>query len=319
MPDSCAKYKDPTHCKRTAPDMVGDAMKGGRDWERVTADGLIYTISCKHNCKKLPVASQSYDAETDGKWMWITFESPNNKNQVEIFEVFDISPMKEEEPAAPAQSNAGAAESIAMKVGTGFFVSDWGYILTNAHVVSGCKQIQTRDSNAVRLVSKDDKGDLALLKIEVKSPAVATFRLRPEPRIGDSVIAFGFPLQGVLSSEGNLSTGNVSATSGVGDDPRFIQVSVPVQPGNSGSPLLDSGGAVIGGIESKLDAAVAFQITGDIPENVNFAIRASEVIHFLDRNTVSYHVEESGSFPDLRVADVAAKAKQFSLPIECVE
>ncbi len=89
----CEKYRDPTHCKRTAPDMLGDTK---HDWERVTANGLIYTIRCKRNCKKIPAPSQSYDAETDGKLMWITFEMPDNRNVVEIFEIFDISPAKED-------------------------------------------------------------------------------------------------------------------------------------------------------------------------------------------------------------------------------
>lgn len=89
----CEKYRDPTHCKRTAPEMLGDTK---HDWERVTANGLIYTIRCKRNCKKIPAPSQSYDAETDGKLMWITFEMPDNRNLVETFEIFDISPAKEE-------------------------------------------------------------------------------------------------------------------------------------------------------------------------------------------------------------------------------
>ncbi|HXZ11405.1 MAG TPA: serine protease [Candidatus Sulfotelmatobacter sp.] len=316
--DGCERYKDPTHCERTAAEMFGDAAKGGRDWERVTADNLIYTISCKHNCKKLPVMSQSYDADTDGKWMWITFESPDNKNLVEIFEIYDISKMKEE-TAAPAQPSEGAAENTGTKVGTGFFVSDQGHILTNAHVVSGCRQIQTRDGRLLRLVSSDKGIDLALLKVEGEVPAVATFRLRPAPRVGDSVVTFGFPLQGILSSEGNLTTGTVAAKTGLGDDPRFMQVSAPVQPGSSGSPLLDSGGDVVGVMESKLDAAKIFQIVEDIPENVTFAIQASETTQFLERNHVSYRVEATATILDLKVADVAAKAKQFSLPIECIQ
>lgn len=217
-------------------------------------------------------------------------------------------------PAVEPSSDAGT-----IIVGTGFFVSEHGHLLTNAHVVSGCKQIRTRDGRTADLVGWDNQIDLAVLKVEGDSPAFGTFRTRPAPRIGDSIIAFGFPLQGVLSSEGNLSTGTVAATTGMGDDPRFIQVSAPVQPGNSGSPLLDSSGDVIGVVESKLDAAEAFRMVGDIPENVNFAIRGSEAIRFLERNHVAYHIENTEAIPDLKVADVAARAKQFSLPIECLK
>jgi S1-C subfamily serine protease len=313
--DGCEKYKEPTHCRRTSAEMFMDTK---HDWERVTADGLIYTISCRHNCTRILVEGGSYDAETDGKLMWITFERPINKNLVETFEVFDISPMKEETAALP-QPSAPAANRQTMSAGTGFFVSEQGHILTNAHVVSGCKRIQTREGSTARLVSEDDEIDLALLKVESESPAVATFRLQPVPRVGDSVIAFGFPLQGILSSEGNLSTGTVAAVAGVGDDPRFIQVSAPVQPGNSGSPLLDSSGDVIGVVEAKLDAVETLRIAGDIPQNVNFAIRAFEAIHFLERNHVPYHVEATPSMPDLKVADVAAKVRRFSVPLVCEE
>jgi len=87
----CERYKDPTHCKGTAPEMLSDTK---HDWERVIADDVIYTIRCKRNCKKIPSPSQSYEAETDGKCMRIIFLMPNDKDRVEMFEVFDISPAK---------------------------------------------------------------------------------------------------------------------------------------------------------------------------------------------------------------------------------
>jgi hypothetical protein len=65
------------------------------DWERVIADDVIYTIRCKGTCKKIPSPSLSYEAETDGKFMWITFLTPDNKDKVVTFEIFDISPAKE--------------------------------------------------------------------------------------------------------------------------------------------------------------------------------------------------------------------------------
>ena len=87
----CERYKEPTHCKGTAPEMLSDTK---HLWERVIADDVIYTIRCKRNCKKIPSPSQSYEAETDGKFMWITFLMPDNKDKVETFEIFDISSAK---------------------------------------------------------------------------------------------------------------------------------------------------------------------------------------------------------------------------------
>jgi S1-C subfamily serine protease len=97
------------------------------------------------------------------------------------------------------------------------------------------------------------RADLALLKADPPS-SIATFRGGPAPKLGDSVLAFGFPLPGLLSSEGNVSTGILSAMSGLRNDVRFVQISTPVQPGNSGGPLLDSSGHVIGIVVAKLDA-----------------------------------------------------------------
>jgi hypothetical protein len=94
--DGCEKYQDPMHCRRTAVEMTSDTK---HDWERVTANGLIYTISCRHNCKEIPMEGQNFDAETDGQQMWITFEKPGKKDIVGTFEVVDISPMREDRPA----------------------------------------------------------------------------------------------------------------------------------------------------------------------------------------------------------------------------
>src|SRR6185437_7303219 len=101
------------------------------------------------------------------------------------------------------------------------------------------------------------------------------------------------PLPGVLSSEGNLSAGILSATEGLENDARFIQISAPVQPGNSGGPLFDSSGHVIGVVEAKLDALKIAELTGDIPQNVNFAVRLSEIRKFLDGAGVRYEREDS--------------------------
>jgi len=224
------------------------------------------------------------------------------------------SPETKQSPAVEPASHEGT-----IIAGTGFFVSEHGWILTNEHVVSGCKQIQTRDGRTASLVTWDEKIDLALLSVRGESPAVARFRLQPVPRVGDSVVAFGFPLQGILSSGGNLTTGTIAAETGIGDDPRCFQISAPVQPGSSGSPLLDTSGDVVGVVEAKLDAVETLRVTGDIPQNVNFAIRASEAAKFLESVGIAYYADKAASTLDRKVADVAAAAKEFSVPIVCVQ
>ena len=136
------------------------------------------------------------------------------------------------------------------------------------------------------VVARDQENDLALLAAPVSLPA-ADFRGDPAIRAGDSVVAVGFPLHGLLASEANVTTGTVSALAGIGDDDRFLQMTVPVQPGNSGGPLLDLQGRVVGVVVAKLDAVRVASVTGDIPQNVNFAIKADVVQNFLRASGVA--------------------------------
>jgi S1-C subfamily serine protease len=143
----------------------------------------------------------------------------------------------------------------------------------------------------------------------------ATFREGRGVRAGDAATAVGFPLRGVLASSANVTTGTVSALAGLGDDTRYIQVTAPIQAGNSGGPLLDQSGHVIGIIVSKLDAVKVFRATGDLPQNVNFALHASVARTFLDANSVEY--ETAPSTRTLSAADVGERAKAFTVVVEC--
>jgi S1-C subfamily serine protease len=138
--------------------------------------------------------------------------------------------------------------------GSGFFFSSDGYLLTNLHVVTGC---QTAGVNirglavSAQVLSSDAKNDLALLKTE-RSPAFLQFRDDQRLKLGESIVAVGYPLAGVIASSMNLTTGTISALAGIGDDTRMIQFTAPVQPGNSGGPLLDQSGHVVGVVTGKL-------------------------------------------------------------------
>src|SRR5262249_25752635 len=106
------------------------------------------------------------------------------------------------------------------KFGTGFVVSNQGHILTNNHVVSGCRTLATRDGKTLQVLSKNPHADLALLQANVVPTKVAIFRTGAAPKLGDEVVAFGFPLPGLLSSDGNVSAGILSATTGLQNDVR---------------------------------------------------------------------------------------------------
>jgi S1-C subfamily serine protease len=211
-----------------------------------------------------------------------------------------------------------AQATTAVRTGSGFAISRTTHIVTNAHVVAQCKSVRVlsgAQQASGRVLAIDVDADLAVLQTSLSVPKTMAMRSSPALRLGESVIAFGFPLTGALSQGGNLTTGNVSALAGLRDDPKYIQVTAPVQPGNSGGPLLDAGGNVIGVITAKLDALAVAKRTGDVPQNVNFAVRAEVLEAFLQTHKIPYDVAVTDG--QLAVADVAEAAKQASVRIEC--
>ena len=219
--------------------------------------------------------------------------------------------------ASDAPEGAPTSGTATHTFATGFFVSRQGHILTNNHAVKGCISLSTSDGKALRVVSRNAGSDLALVQADVTPAAVAILRAGPAPKVGDAVVAFGFSLPGILSSEGNVSTGVLSAASGLRDDPRFIQISAPVQPGNSGGPLFDAAGHVIGVVVAKLDALQVARVTGDVPQNVNFAVHWSEVRAFLDEEGIQYRREPSPRAAN--TPDIAALARKMSVGVECTK
>jgi S1-C subfamily serine protease len=126
----------------------------------------------------------------------------------------------------PAES--AGVESGAKRFGSGFIVSKQGYVLTNNHVVEGCRTLVTSDGRALTMVDRRPSVDLALLKLDTTPSSIAVFRSGSPPKAGDTVFAFGYPLPDILSSEGNISTGILSATTGINDNVQQVQI-VPIR------------------------------------------------------------------------------------------
>ena len=194
-------------------------------------------------------------------------------------------------------------------------------MLTNHHVVDGCASLQVKRIGGVTesasLVAADDKNDLAVLVVDSTPPQVARFRLVQRVRQGEKVYAYGFPWSGALASGGNMTDGTVSALAGVGDDTRYLQITSPIQPGNSGGPLVGEGGRVIGVVTSKLNALKVAGITGDIPQNVNFALKDSIAKNFLDANDIPY--ETAAPEDGLSTSDIADRVRAFTIYVVCMK
>src|SRR5215813_2864958 len=203
--------------------------------------------------------------------------------------------------------------------GTGFFASSDGHIITNHHVIDRCSKVtvvghdRTTASDA-SVVAKDNANDLALLRTANLPTAVPALRF--QPKLGENVSVFGYPLSGLLSSSGNFTPGAITATAGLRDDSRMLQTSAPVQPGNSGGPLIDKYGNVVGVIVAKLDAInIASSAIRDIPQNVNFAIKANIVANFMTSNGV--WPNDRAKSRELPPETVAEFAGTFTVQVFC--
>jgi S1-C subfamily serine protease len=206
--------------------------------------------------------------------------------------------------------------------GTGFVVSGDGHIITNHHVVDQCNRMtfQIRGQLAVdaNILSINEATDLALLTADVPRAGSARFRGGSPVRLGDEVVVFGFPLLGDLSSQGNITYGIVSALSGLNDDLSRMQITAQIQPGNSGGPVMDRSGNIVGVVVETANDEYFREQRGTVPQNVNFAIRDSLTRSFLDTNNVRYDVAPFTG-ETLSIADIAELAQTFTGTLRCYQ
>lgn len=218
------------------------------------------------------------------------------------------------EPSVPERPASGGDSNLRIvATGTAFFVDSVGHAVTNAHVVEGCARVTIHNDAAV-VQGIDHENDLAVIRIASRSQPLPLRSARPV-RSGDEVVALGFPLQSILSPEMNVTSGIVSAMSGLGGDSRYLQMTAPIQPGNSGGPLLDVNGRVVGVVVAKLDALRVMRETGDVPQNVNFALSVGALRTFLDARGIEHSI--SAVEVARSVADIGAGARASVVRIEC--
>lgn len=226
--------------------------------------------------------------------------------------------VREGSPTVSVPSNI--AGSLSKKIaGTIFVVSKTGHAITNQHVAGGCTELRVpgRDGLA-KLITEDTVNDLALVQIQGFMTDTATIAAEPgKLRQGEDIVAFGFPLNSVLSSGGNLSPGVVSALTGLGNNTNQIQITAPIQPGSSGSPVLNKKGEVVGVVSMKLSDSKMAKATGSVGQNINFAVSGQTLKTFLDTHNVNYS-NGSGLFTrDKSTADLADDARKWTLVVEC--
>lgn len=218
--------------------------------------------------------------------------------------------------------------------GSGFVVSRAGEILTSLHAVESCAAGATITfgdiSRHAMVQAHDADNDLALLVADSEescawwSPTCsavfdrpATFSELPRASLGTEVAVAGYPLKGLLAPTLNVTRGNVSSLTGLGNEAKWLQISAPVQHGNSGGPVLDNAGNVIGVVTAKLNAVRTAQETGDVPQNVNFALKGAIVRSFLEIHGIEYSRQPSDEA--LTPEGLAALAHGFTVAVTCGE
>jgi trypsin-like peptidase len=213
----------------------------------------------------------------------------------------------------PRQQQASVPSLVSS--GSGFFVTTEGHIVTNAHVVADCAYVRSSRGGQISRLAIDEASDLAIYVASEKTPFAARLRGGRGPRVAEPVVAVGFPLKGLLSSDAIITTGIISALAGPRNDRRIIQITAPVQPGNSGGPLLGENGSVVGVVVGKLDALKMALVIGDIPQNVNFAVSLGTLQSLLNANGVPYAVDDSNAAKTS--AEIAADASRYTVLLEC--
>jgi S1-C subfamily serine protease len=192
-------------------------------------------------------------------------------------------------PSVPKDAKPQADEVLEASSGSGFAVSSDGYVVTNNHVIAGCQEVAVHDNGRVvpvTVVTYDLQNDLALLKGDFTPKAV--FALSDDrPELLQDVYVAGYPFGNEISSSIKVTKGIISSLTGIGNNFSNIQIDAALQVGNSGGPILDEMGNVVGVAVSKLDAKYMYDNFGTIPENTNFGIKASVVRSVLDSNGVS--------------------------------
>lgn len=239
--------------------------------------------------------------DSSGGLSWSKFDSDKEKLDPMIDQMLNN-----------ARSGAVAADPAPdvapFATGSGFFVSEDGYLITAAHVVGQSSEVAIATSSGdlrASVVAKDERNDLAVLKVEGRFPFLQ-IRDSRAIRLGEVVATVGFPNPSIQGHQPKFSKGEIAGLSGMGDDPTNFQISVPVQPGNSGGPLFDSAGRVVGVIVAKLRPDTMLADTGALPENVNYAVKSSLLLDLLRT-------------ANARIADVAAEVNSGESPEDVVQ
>lgn len=207
-------------------------------------------------------------------------------------------------------------ENSAKWTGTGFSLLD-NYIVTNYHVVEGATKISIQGINGIHnkayeaeVIATDKVNDLAIIKVKGASISSASIPYSVKTKVsdvGEDVFVLGYPLTSTMGDEIKLTTGVISSRSGYQGDISLYQISAPIQPGNSGGPLFDNKGNIIGIVSAKHIGA----------ENVSYAIKTSYLKNLIEHSISTKIFPISNKLVNLNLATKVKAIKNYVYYIIC--
>lgn len=201
--------------------------------------------------------------------------------------------------------------------GTGFSISSNGIIVTNYHVIDGANTIKVRGINSnfnntykAKVLVSDKNNDLALIQIDdynFKSLGVIPYTIKTSlSGVGENIFVLGYPLRATMGEEIKLTNGIISSKSGFQGEINSYQISAPIQPGNSGGPLFDSQGNIVGIINAKLVGA----------ENASYAIKSGYLTNLIDLLPTSPKLQTINLLKGKTLTQQVGQVKNFVYIIE---
>lgn len=276
---------------------VDRSCTGGKGKCSLTCDDGT-TLTCDY---QLATCTSGFGVGKDqhGSWFAFNFGADVHEARAKLIEL-----RSQEISTADTGKSRESSASKSISAGTGFFVSKSGYVVTAAHVVKNANKVVvvTRSGQELqaRIVDTDEANDIALLKVDASANPlrVAT---GADVDVGEKILTIGYPRPDIQGLAQKATFGRVNALSGIADDVRYLQIDTPVQPGNSGGPLIDSQGHVIGIVEAVLNPEQSIRTTGTIPQNVNYAVKSDYLVPLLAHSAIGARNERRSGEPTSEV------------------
>ena len=247
-------------------------------------------------------------------------ESERRAYQQRVFQQPAVPGRPAARPPQPGGGQPGqraAAPQRLKGIGSGFFVSASGHLLTNDHVVRDCARLTVSpaagETAVAEFVARDARHDLALLKADMRPASVARFSAGANPPSALEVAIIGYPNLGLPVIQPQLTPGRLDGTRRFGDRFVALQLQADVREGNSGGPVLGADGSVIGVVFAKVHTPNVYRRTGEVVREVGYAVPNAPAKRFLGMHRIDYRSAAAGG-PD---ADLLGTARAFVARVNC--